>query len=391
MIRKTPNGKTTARPCKPTTVKLPLRTGKTRLSKSHVIIEAGEHHVDEEINKAENNISKKNGLPPVYKRDIHLIYKEEQIGEKMLERIRLYYTKGAQMKQILNMISTSSESINITTPKPGMRLSIADLYIIIYVSIKNKKLIQRKKFLDFELTCSQFIRVLSLWRKGMSDSHILDDGDLKKAPAAAIKRTIQNIRKRYYSMKKKFNDPPDEGHWSPEILKSLIRDIMCATKSIIDGRPCYIIYTDAISQETFDLIEQVTSNDSYNYFPVEGCKDSGKVDLSPNGGNDPDISNPSIIIDMNKEIAINQSRRKLFSNLEKKTNAEEQECKFASDTVEEIISHGPLDLTQEEINSIRESIECEDDYDDPLQKAISEIMEPLTEKQKNDALDELFG
>ena len=119
-------------------------------------------------------------------RNIELRYKPEQIGQDTIDRVCRYYTNNTELFDILQIING---------PRPSnFTLNLADIYAIINIAAQQKKIKQRKKFLEFELKINDFVTIYKGWKQGIKPKELLG---LFPNCKVAIDRLLRSIQTRY--------------------------------------------------------------------------------------------------------------------------------------------------------------------------------------------------
>lgn len=164
---------------------------------------------------------------------IELRYKADQIGQANIDRVCRYYTNNVQLHDIIRMVNGHNLDSHYT-------LSLVDVYTILNVAMKDKKVKQRNKFLEIELRISEFVTVYRAWKQGVKPKEILA---LLPSSKIAIERVLKslNLRTREDRMRLK------------EVSTGAASMILFyATPAFMDGEAGWWIPASAVPKDLLD-------------------------------------------------------------------------------------------------------------------------------------------
>jgi hypothetical protein len=170
---------------------------------------------------------------PVLKpRTVELRYKPEVIGQKAIDQVCRYYQNGLQLHDIILRVNAARPS-NVT-------VNLADVYTIINIAAQQKKLKQRKKFLELELRINDFVLVYRAWKSGMPPKEILS---LLPHSRIGVERAIRALRARLKEERVRLELKAD----------ACAREILgLATSAVFENRLAYVIFYDDIPKHLID-------------------------------------------------------------------------------------------------------------------------------------------
>lgn len=165
-------------------------------------------------------------------RTAELRYKPEVIGQKAIDQVCRYYTNNVQLHDIILRVNASRPA-NVT-------INIADAYTIINIAAQQKKVKQRKKFLEMELKINDFVLVYRAWTKGMPPKEIVG---LLPNSKIGVERAVRALRARMKEEAVRLELKADAS--AREILN-------LATSAIVENRLAYVIYYDEIPKHLIE-------------------------------------------------------------------------------------------------------------------------------------------
>ncbi len=163
---------------------------------------------------------------------IELRWRADQIGQHTIDRVCRYYTNNVQLLDMIKMIN-GSVSLDKT-------ISLVDIYTILNVAMKEKKVKQRTKFLEMELRISEFVTVYKAWKQGVKPKEILA---LLPGSKVAVDRVLKSINYRTRGQRLKFKEAAEH---APSMILSQ------AVPAFINGEAGWWIPASAIPKELLD-------------------------------------------------------------------------------------------------------------------------------------------
>lgn len=158
----------------------------------------------------------------------------EQIGQKTIDRVINYYTRGEQLSSICSIVNGPRGSADT--------IALIDCYSILYHAIKAGKVQQRKKFLDFELQIVEFAEIFRAWRVHEKPSDILKLFPNRKT---GCERALNSLKYRYRETKVLADELANA---------TALKVLSLAHHMIVEGRPAFVIFGDEIPEGSLRVV-----------------------------------------------------------------------------------------------------------------------------------------
>lgn len=193
-----------------------------------------------------------------YIRNCAVYFKEENVGQERINKVINWYNRDKEIAEIVRAINgnfTATGDRHKKIPAFGM----IDVYSILYAALLKKQIKQRRKHLEFEMRLDEFYQLFIAWRKGYTNDELLMMKTLK-APKIARQRVIASIKTRFYTLNREIKEVS---------TGKLLEVLRGATVTMIDGRPCYVIYMDEVDPSILEEYNLPRIDPNNPEFPLE--------------------------------------------------------------------------------------------------------------------------
>lgn len=197
-------------------------------------------------NKTRRALEKKNAVLAAkaggeFVRNCSLYLSADKVTQERINKIISWYTQGRQLAEMIRVFNGQASS-NENRVKKLPSLSIIDLYGILYKALSLKQIKQRRKHLEFEFDLVEFYSFFQSWRRGYTESELVNIKTLKASRIARL-RCLAAIKLRFYTSDRHIK----------ELDSSRLLSIMrSAEATLVNGRPAYVIYMDKFPLEIIE-------------------------------------------------------------------------------------------------------------------------------------------
>lgn len=270
--------------------------------------------------------------------NVILRYETEVVGQQLIDKVCKAYNAGLQISDIVRMVKGPMNTVT--------SLNLADVYYILYhaVTYKNYTSVevkQRLRFKEFEISLKLFPAVLDAWRKGVKKKDIY-----AIANPIAVDRICHSLYCRANGQKAQLRQI-SEG--------SAIELLSTAKREVINGEDCLVISMNLIPDELYKRCFPATQESSV--LTDEQVEELNNIKLKDHG-----------------EVLPLTSSQRVLELKDRKDGSQ-----FLTDSVEPEYK----DETEDDI--------LDDLPDDSSISVSDDSCHPLTDSEKRQKLEELFG
>lgn len=163
-------------------------------------------------------------------RVVELRFRPDQIGQENVDKVIRYYNNGVELNTIVKTVNSSLPF--------NMRLSLVDVYTVLFVAKSKKEVKQRRKFLEFELPLDEFAKVYREWKKGKLEADIPFAIEGSHLGVTRVLRSLYN-RRRVTERKQRLEEITDA-----QIVLGQ------GTVMLVEERQAIVIFLDLLNEST---------------------------------------------------------------------------------------------------------------------------------------------